>query len=143
MIEDAITSAADEARMTDENNSRTRLFIHRIFDLLPISLRQQFLSLDAHDYPRPKDIKNNILNTLSKTVPDFSADELGTMIESIRAQMVHRLQNDIIKLRCGEPCPICKVPCHLEAGYNSYEIDLLKLSGQAIVGRAIQILLTA
>ncbi|CAF0992028.1 unnamed protein product, partial [Didymodactylos carnosus] len=102
-----------------------------------------YIICDDQDVHVFTDIKNNILNTLSKTVPDFSADELGTMIESIRAQMVHRLQNDIIKLRCGEPCPICKVPCHLEAGYNSYEIDLLKLSGQAIVGRAIQILLTA
>ncbi|CAF1032710.1 unnamed protein product [Didymodactylos carnosus] len=80
---------------------------------------------------------------LSKTVPDFSTDDFGTMIESIRAQMVYRHQNDIIKLRCGEPCPICKVDCHLEAGHNSYEIDLLTLSGQAVVGPAIQILLTA
>ncbi|CAF0994570.1 unnamed protein product [Didymodactylos carnosus] len=115
---------------------QTKKFVH------DYKVLQAYIDLDLIDLIERKNI-NQLIKNLKNSHIHYITDEFGTVIESIRAQMVHRHQNDIIKLHCGEPCPICKVSCHLEADHNSYEIDLLKLNGQAIVGRVIQILLAA
>jgi hypothetical protein len=134
---------AEQTQLT--KTDRTKFFISKLIDLLPVYLAEKFLSLDAEIFIACDNENENVFNEVQCNIlqyidefecPVFEDEQIKNIIQSIRSVMVSRQHNNSVKLRCGAPCPCCKAPCHLD---TEHIISIGEPSGQSVFELAKQI----
>jgi hypothetical protein len=134
------TLAYRNPETTDENNhdilmcneGRTSFFLTQLKKHLPRAFADPLTSV-AKEYEvcdRETDLSEwkKIIPQLKSFFPNqISLDhcDLRTedLIESIKEDMIKNQQNQSVRLRCGEPCPLCGSPCTGHFGHDDLSVD--------------------
>jgi hypothetical protein len=82
----------------------------------------------VHCDSEPIEIWEKMANNLLETVPKenhlkFSEDESASIIKDVLDKMINHEKNETVKMRCSEPCPLCKMPCKRDLGHTSSSDD--------------------
>lgn len=127
----------DEAKISQ---GRTKCFLTRLIRNLqvyelPVMFADAVRTLNYENYVycdgEPVEIWEKMTKDLLETVLKeihlkLIEDESQTIIESILDKMINNEKSEAVKMRCSEPCPICKMPCKRDLGHTNSSDDSIR-----------------
>lgn len=127
----------DESKISQ---GRTKSFLEELIKnlqnyLFPVIVADNVRSLNHKNYEHcdgePIEIWEKIAKDILETMPKKSQFELSDaeseiIIKGVLDKMMDHEKNETVKMRCSEPCPLCKMPCKRDLDHINSSDDSVR-----------------
>ncbi|CAF4537915.1 unnamed protein product [Rotaria sp. Silwood2] len=115
------------------SRGRTQFFLKELIEnlnsyKLPVIFADAVRTLNIENYSscddEPieiwKEMENNLFDaTVNESAIELTAEERTYILQNTLDEMINNKKNEAVKMRCNEPCPMCKMPCKRSSGHTS------------------------